>query len=197
MHKIIILGKTASKIAESLCPKLPDCPVIITETPAQAGKMLEEMKGDTLIISRDASDISDEDLIRLIDNTALSTLIWPPKSRIEPFIRHFIQAHSEDVEEEPVIHELIEGTEVLLQKNQELTDRITSLQSVVRSLLSALSQYEPAAEAYADHEDAWGIIMNNMPVADLMPNDEEIGEDEYDEVGELDEDYADGYGDEG
>jgi hypothetical protein len=79
---------------------------------------------------------------------------------------------------------------MLLKENEELSGRVTALESVVRSLLSALSQYEPAAEAYADNADAWEIIMKTMPAADMMPEDTVPLEDDYDGDDDIMDDYS-------
>lgn len=188
---MIILGKTAGGIAHPILKNQPDYPLIIADTFKKAMEILDGEMGDALLVSRDFSDISEDDLAGITRNSPIFTLIWPPDSLIEPFIWKFLQDFSREPVMDPDINELVQSTRVLIRENEDLTRRIGSLEAVVRSLISALSQYEPVTEAYADNEDAWNIIMKNMPSAGVFPEDSDSERDGYDKGEDYEEEFSD------
>ncbi len=184
MRKITILGETASHAAQLLMQDRSDCPFIIADTVADARYWLDSQVSDILLISRDMVDINEAEILQIFTDNH-RTIIWPPDHLIESLIRLLTGSLSEFSEEESIIDTFIQSSEILIKKNQDLTTRITALEGAVRSLLSALSQYDPAAEAYTGDNDAWNLIMQGLPTAGL--DSEEYPEGEYDDPEEFEE----------
>lgn len=184
MRKIIVLGKTASQTVRLLKNDQKDCPFIIADTIADAIDWLEGQVSDSLLISRDMVDIKEAEFLQILTGNHRS-IIWPPDNLIEPFIRHLTRSLSEISEDDAIIDTFIKSSEILIRKNQDLTTRIIALEGAVKSLLSALSQYDPVAEAYTGEIDAWELIMQGLPTAGLDPD--EFSEKEYDDPEEFEE----------
>lgn len=180
-QKIIFLGKDASPIASSLTSYQTEIELIYADTLAKVRMHADPADGAILLISRDMENLTEEDLLSISD-LYFQLIVWPPDDVIPALIR-IVAARGRDLSAaEPVIDTLVQSSEILLKKNQELSGRITALEAVVRSLLAALSQYDPAVEAYAGEEDAWELMMQGLPAAGQAP--EEYSEEEYDDSDE-------------
>ena len=180
MNKIILLGTSAVQIARSEYSGQSENPFIYIDSFSESLDYLKEGKAEIFLVSRDAPDVTREGLSRLLEQAGDQTvcIIRPSDIELRSFIRKFLLCDPEDAKEEliNVCKPSEEGN--LTRKNHELTRRIRSLEAVVRSLLTALSQYDLSYEAYTGDEDAWKLFMQGMPAAELPPD--EFFDDEYD-----------------
>ena len=186
MHKVIILGVGASRVTESLLRDQPSNRLLVAESLAGARELLDSGIGDILLISRDVTDLDETELLHL-STVDYQMIIWPPDHLLLPLISHLASQNPQNIEDESPIDQLVQSSEELIRKNLELTTRITALEAVVRSLIAALSQYDPAIEAYAGEKDAWELMMLGLPAAGLPP-EEYLDEEEYIDSDENEED---------
>jgi hypothetical protein len=177
MQRLIVLGTTAESIALSFCNEHPDCQVTSADSFNTAREIMAGEADHILVVSRDFTGLSESDLSELCRIIPLSSLIWPPDAFIGPVIRTLLESTKKTAAGDQDMCGL-QGARTHATENDELKKRVNALEGVVRSLLSALSQYEPAAEAYADHEDAWEMILSSVPSAEVNPEDADHAADE-------------------
>ncbi|HWQ64767.1 MAG TPA: hypothetical protein VN429_10160 [Methanospirillum sp.] len=137
-----------------------------------------------LIITRDRLDITHDDISSLLHILGPSRflLFWPSDEIMDRFIGAVLTSG--------------ENADTKSYHNEELRARIStletrnvSLEATVRTLLAALSQYDPWPEVYAGDEKAWDLIMQNVPVAD---QDQGEFDQSYDENSGEEEEFEEG-----
>lgn len=187
MHQIILIGETATRIAEPFIKKFPDLPIVCARNIEEAQKNLNSTRKTDVLISRDAEPIPLPNLLQLTQQRKNYniTIIWPPDEAIGPYIQEMTeQASTLTKSVETVISP--ENAEKIQTENAELQARVTALESAIRSLVAALSQCDPWPEAYADDHETWEMIMQGIPQAGMAPDDDDeqqytTDEDESDE----------------
>lgn len=191
MHKVILLGNSAIQNARSELSEKPEKCYIVADSFHELFNLLKEGEGHIVVISRDAPGFGREELFRLrdLDENESICFIWPPDDTLSAIISSLSTPAGIEMSGEQISNPDQSGEQNLIVRNQELTERITALEAVVRSLLTALSQFDLSYEAYTGEEDAWKLIMRGLPAAELSPDDFL-----EDESGEIDEEYDDSEG---
>jgi hypothetical protein len=116
-----------------------------------------------LIITRERQDITHDDisdLVHILGSTRF-LLFWPSKDVMDRLIGSVLT--SGEKAETKSYHD---DYDELRSRISTLETKNASLEATIRTLVAALSQYDPWPEAYAGDENAWDLIMQNVPVAD-------------------------------
>lgn len=178
---VLILGKTSAKnwdLAENRQRE-----VMQVESLDKARDLLLSSNAAGLIITRDMQNITSydiSDLLHILRPTRF-LLFWPSDEMIHKFIG-YVPPPGEKGDTKNF------RDEELQNRISTLETRNASLEATIRTLIAALSQYDPWPEVYAGDEKAWDLIMQNVPVADQdsgefhQPYDDNSQEDdEYEE----------------
>jgi len=176
MHRMIILGEawkahcrhTSGKTGISLQS---------ARTVDEAVQAIRDGKADILLVGRDFPAIELKDLTHLWQaGSRPAFMIWPPDDLLTSLCN--AEIHDQGTSESVGDSEEETEYEHLVRENRVLSDRITTLEAAIRSLVTALSHYDLSYEAFTG-DDAWQLIMDGLPAAERM--DAEPYEDEYDE----------------
>lgn len=181
MLRIITLGTSAKPSAFLSDGRYPDCHFIPVGTLDEAENMMNREEGGILLIWRDFFNPNRDEISRLLNSAPYPVILWPSDQHLDLLLSHLCVEHPDNPELCSNSEEIIEKTKNLAQENEVFRRRIAVLEGSIRSLISALSQYEPAAEAYTTDEDAWEMIMKNIPTAEINPEEPDIEDNEYSE----------------
>lgn len=184
MLKIVHLGNKTGKISPDtgMTPDhVSEHSVITTDSFDESLRYLIEENADILLVDRDFSAIRPEELPRVRGAGFHPVcIIWPPDEDVDLIKSSFISSDIKKDPEKPSSAEPQSSHDLIWKKNQELAERVDALEAVVRSLLTALSHYDLAYEAYTG-DDAWQLIMKGIPsvdrIPDVFPDDDESEED--------------------
>lgn|GEM_PF-6358870 len=179
---ILILGNVPGRLEENPTDDKQENRFVPVESLIKAIEYLQSNDAAGLIISRERHDISPDDLVTLLQALGSSQflLLWPPEEIMKVVRPITVKKEMKDESNDP---------ENLQSRIAILEARNASLEALMKTLVAALSQCDPWPEAYAGDEDAWELIMQGIPVADLdaedfgdTGDDEGSGEEEeYDE----------------
>ncbi len=177
---ILTLRKTRDGLTEGQAGDKEDRFVPV-ESLKKAVEYLKSNDAAGLIISRDRQDISPDDLVTLVQALGSSRflLLWPPDEMMR-VIRPVPSVEKEEKEGS-------DDPESLHTRIAILEARNASLEASMKTLVAALSQCDPWPEAYAGDENAWELIMQGIPVADL--DAEDFGDTGDDEGSDEEEEY--------
>ena len=177
---ILILGNTGGGLEENPTGDKENRFVPV-ESLLKAVEYIQSSDAAGLIISRDRQDISPDDLVTLVQALGSSRflLLWPPDEMMRvirpvPSVEKEEKEGSDDPESLHAIIAILEA-------------RNASLEESMKTLVAALSQCDPWPEAYAGDENAWELIMQGIPVADL--DVEDFGDTGDDEGSDEEEEY--------
>jgi len=179
---ILILGEAGIRIAHDNSKEVQDGIFLPVYSITEAFEHLQKGNAEGLIISREWKDIPADELVNLVQKgSSWFLLLWPPDEVLVNFIR-FI-----GIQRRPENEHAPDDMKELHARIASLESRNTSLEASVRTLLAALSQCDPLPEAYAGDENAWELILQGVPVADLDSGDyQTTGDQEFDEEDETD-----------
>jgi hypothetical protein len=181
---VLILGKKTSTKKPDPAEGDQHRQVVQVESLEQVNDYFQSSDAAGLIITRDRLDITHEDISGLLHILGPSRflLFWPSDEVMDRFIGSVLTP-GENGDTKSYHNEDLRG------RISRLETKNASLEATVRTLVAALSQCDPWPEAYAGDENAWDLIMQNVPVADLdqgefdQSYDENSGEEEEFEEG--------------
>jgi hypothetical protein len=183
---ILILGKNPFKTLQDPAPGEQERQVVQVESLEKVKDYIHSNDAAGLIINRDRQDITHDDISGILQILGLSRflLLWPPDEVLDRFISSLLASN-----ERANTKTFGEDRDDLQARIVTLKAKNASLEATIRTLVAALSQCDPWPEAYTGDENAWDLIMQNVPVAD---QDQGEFEQSYDEDSGEDEEFEEG-----
>jgi len=179
---VFILGKIAFTKTQDQADGYHKSEVVQVESLEILKDSIRNSDSAGLIITRDRKDITHDDISDLlyILGPTRFLLLWPSDEMIDRFIWSVASSEKADTNSYHNDHDDLQSRIATLESKN------ASLEATVRTLVAALSQYDPWPEVYTSDKKAWDLIIQNIPVAD---QDQEEFDQPYDENSEEDEEF--------
>ncbi len=155
MEHIIVFGKTAVEAVRSIlgCSSAEQVREVISLREYQ--DELQAGRAGLLVVSRDAPGIDADRFFGTGGEGGSASLL-------------FISPRGDELEKGVL---LLTGPSLHLRdENQRLKAKITILNGVIKSLLTALSQYDLTYGEFTGEDDAWNLLMQSLPAAEALPD---------------------------
>ncbi len=180
--RILVIGEDTIRILLGAPTTDQHDRFIQVQSVAEALDLLQKGETAGLIIGREYQNLTTTELKHLVHTgSSWFLLLWPPGAILNRFIGLDEPSHNPNNLEES------DDREQLRERVATLEERNTTLEASIRTLVTALSQYEAGPEAYAGDEHAWDLIMQGVPVADQDSEFQSDEDPEFDEDSETEE----------
>ncbi|WP_109969234.1 hypothetical protein [Methanospirillum lacunae] len=183
---ILILGKKTSTKKKDQGEDDQERQVVQVESLENIKDYFQSNDAAGLIITGDRQDIRHDDISDILHILGPSRfLLFRPSDEVmDRFIRSLLTSN-----EKADTKSYRDDYDELRGRISTLETKNASLEATIRTLVAALSQCDPWPEAYAGDENAWDLIMQNVPVAD---QDQAEFDQSYDENSGEEEEFEEG-----